>query len=115
YNRIEAEAIFLRAYSYTYLVALYGDVPFVTKMLSLEEGQMPKTDRNIIIEQLFEELDYAAISLPRTWTGKDEGRITKGAAYGLKARLALWTGHHDVAAASAKDVIDLGVYSIYPN
>src|SRR5690606_23961817 len=46
YNRIEAEAIFLRAYSYTYLVALYGDVPFVTKMLSLEEGQMPKTDRN---------------------------------------------------------------------
>jgi len=115
YKRIEAEALFLRAYSYTYLVALYGDVPFVTKMLSLEEGQMPKTNKDIIIEHLFEDLDYAASNLPKTWGGKEEGRITKGAAYGLKARLALWTGRYDIAAKSAKDVIDLNVYSIYPD
>lgn len=115
YNRIEAEAKFLRAYNYTYLVNLYGDVPFVTSMLSLEEGQMAKTDKSIIIEQLFEDLDFAASALPVAWEAAEDGRITKGAALGLKARLALWTGHYDIAASAAESVIDLGNYEIYPN
>lgn len=115
YNRIEAEAKFLRAYNYTYLVNLYGDVPFVTSMLSLEEGQMAKTDKSIIIEQLFEDLDFAVSALPVAWEAAEDGRITKGAALGLKARLALWAGRYDIAASAAESVIDLGNYEIYPN
>lgn len=115
YNRIEAQAKFLRAYSYGYLINLYGDVPFVTHMMTLEEAQMARTPKAEIIDQLFKDLDFAAINLPKTWTGADEGKITRGAALGLKARIALYAERYDVAAKAAKDAIDLGVYNIYPN
>ena len=115
YNRIEAETKFLRAWNYHYLISLYGDVPYVTTMLQLEDAQMQRTPKSEIIPQVFADLDFAATHLPLSWSGADEGRITRGAALTLKARLALYEGMFDVAATAAKAVMDLGVYSIYPN
>ena len=44
YNRIEAEAKFLRAYNYFFLTALYGDVPFVEHMLDWEKPLLPMAE-----------------------------------------------------------------------
>ena len=115
YNRIEAQARFLRAYSYAYLINLYGDVPLVTHLLTLNETQLARTPKAEIVDQLFADLDFSANNLPKEWTGNDKGRITQGAALGLKARIALYAGRYDVAALAAGDVINLGVYSIYPD
>jgi len=115
YNRIEAEARFLRAWNYGFLVSLYGDVPLVTTMLQLEDAQMPRTAKENILRFIFDDLDFAAAHLPLTWSNTDEGRATRGAALTYKARIALYHGEYEIAAAAAKEVIDLGQYTLYSN
>lgn len=115
YNRIEGEAQFLRAYFYTYLVSLYGDVPLIDHVLPLSEAHVPRVAKATVVDFVLAQLDEAASKLPATYTGSDKGRATKGAALALKARIALYNGKYDVAATAAKAVMDLGVYSLYPN
>ncbi|HTN38121.1 MAG TPA: RagB/SusD family nutrient uptake outer membrane protein [Arachidicoccus sp.] len=114
YNQVEGQALFLRAFFYHYLINLYGDVPFVTKSISLEEGKsLTRAPRAEIATQLLADLKTAADKLPLQWTGGDLGRITKGAALALRARIALLEGNYQVAAEAAKAVMDLNVYELY--
>ncbi len=115
YNRIEAEAKFLRAYNYFYLINLYGDVPFVDHTLDWRDPYVTMASKEDIIDQLFEDLDFAIDNLPLKAEGADRGRATKGTAFGLKARIALNAGRFEEAKAAADSVIHLGVYEIHPS
>ncbi|MFV0267091.1 MAG: hypothetical protein ACK5HT_08145 [Draconibacterium sp.] len=53
--------------------------------------------------------------LPISWPDSDVGRATKGAALSLKARVLLYNNRWEEAANTAKQVIDLNVYSLHPN
>ena len=90
YVSIEAQAKFLRAFFYQYLINLYGDVPFVTTLLPLEEAKVERVVKDDIVRQLYDDLDFSAEHLPERWVGDDSGRITRGAALSLKARIALY-------------------------
>lgn len=72
------------------------------------------------------ELDKAQKLLPPSYQGADRGRVTKGAAIALKCRVLLYSASPlnnpsndsekwQKAAASAKELIDLKAYSLYPN
>lgn len=112
-DRLTGEVKVLRAYYYSKLAVLYGDVPLVTKVISLEESrQLTRTPVNQIWDFIAQELTDAAALLPTTQTEK--GRITKGAALALKARALLYAGRYPEAAATAKEVMDLNVYDLYP-
>lgn len=115
YNRIEAEARFLRAYCYSYLVFLYGDVPYIEHMLDWKDCLRPKNKAEEIIGHIYDDLDFAGEHLPDTWGADDKGRATKGAALGLKARVALYAGDWKLASEAAGKVIGSGVYSIDPD
>ena len=114
-NRVRGEAKALRAFQYIKLAASFGDVPLVTKVLSIQEG---KELSRVPVAQIWDfidtELTAAAGLLPTTYTGADKGRMTKGAALALKARANLYAGRYQQAADAAKAVIDLGIYSLYP-
>ncbi len=114
-DRVEAEAKFLRAWNYMYLTELFGDVPFVTNMLKLEDSELPKSSKAEIVNTLLSDLDFCASKLPVTHPAADNGRITKGASLSLKAIIALYNKKYDVAATAAKAVMDLGVYSLESN
>lgn len=115
YNQIAAQARFLRAWNYSYLISLYGDVPLVTTMLELQDAQMPRTPKEEIIEFLYDDLDFAVQYLPLSWDEADQGRATRGAALTLKARIALYNQQYELAAEAAKAVMDLNQYQIYPD
>ena len=115
YVSIEAQAKFLRAFFYQYLINLYGDVPFVTTLLPLEEAKVERVVKDDIVRQLYDDLDFSAEHLPERWVGDDSGRITRGAALSLKARIALLEGDYQIAAQAAKTVIDSKVYELYPD
>ena len=115
YARIEAEAKFFRAYHYHLLTNLYGDVPFVTEPVSIFDAAIPKTSKTEIYKFIMDELDAAANILPVAYPASDRGRITKGAALALKARVALFESDWNAAAAAAKSVMDLNVYELYPD
>ncbi|MEQ8336912.1 MAG: RagB/SusD family nutrient uptake outer membrane protein, partial [Cyclobacteriaceae bacterium] len=114
YNRIQAEALVLRAYYYHYLLELFGDVPY-TEILATtpEDALLPRESKVTIANSIMDDLDAAAGVL--TDDPKDPGRVTRGFALGLKARIALYNGLYAEAAAAAKTVIDEGNYPLHPN
>lgn len=98
-NRMKGEARFIRAFHYFNLTVWYGDVPLVTTVLSVAESQnITRAPQSEVIAFVDDELDYSASVLPTNtqYAASDRGRITKGAALALKARLALyqqdWSG-----------------------
>src|SRR5690606_1026702 len=106
---------FLRAYFYTYLIGLYGDVPWVDHILELSNAHLPRTPKAEVLQHIYEDLDFAAENLPTTRPSTETGKVTKGAALALKARAALWLDDFQTAAEAAKAVMDLGVYELYPS
>lgn len=126
-NRMIGEMKFLRAYAYFRLSAFYGGVPLITHPFELEDDFMLKRNSyDEIIAFVIKELDDAAALLPLSYSPDQKGRATKGAALSIKSRTLLYAAsplHNSdnertkwkKAADAAKAVIDLGLYSLYPN
>jgi hypothetical protein len=114
-ERADAQARFLRAYWYSQLVTLWGDVPLVVKTQGLDDNQVAKSPKKEIIDLLIADLNIAIQKLPVSWPVAEKGRATKGAALALKSRIALIDSRFDIAAAAAKQIIDEKVYTLYPD
>lgn len=115
-KRFIAESKFLRAVFYTQLWALYGGVPLIIDAPDFEkQANLPRNSADEVLAQIIKDLDEAAVELPTSYVVADKGRATKGAAYALKARALLWAGKWAEAAAAAKSVMDLKVYSLFPD
>lgn len=115
-KRLKGEVRFLRAYQYFQRAQLYGDFPLVTKMLTTTEAnEITRTPKAEVVQFVLNELDTIAGMLPTSYDGADLGRVTQGAAWALKARVELFNEKYADAAASAKKVMDLGVYSLFPS
>lgn len=108
-----AEARFLRAYVYTQLIHLFGDVPLVHESMTLEEAEVERDPKQDVLEATLDDYDYAIDNLPVTQ--EETGRATKGAAYAYKARTLLYNEQWEDAAEACQEVINLDVYSLYPN
>ncbi len=115
-ERIEAEARFLRAYFYTQLTSLWGDVPLILETIDIDE-HIGRTEREVVVDFIIDELDdiITSNSLPVSYSGNNLGRATHGAAESLKARVALRNERWEIARDAAQSVIDSGVYSLYPD
>lgn len=107
-QRLTAEVRFLRAWDYFNKVTLYGDVPLVTGTLTIEEANLPRTEKAKVIEFIISELRDVAAKLPKSYTGSDVGRITKGAALAVKARMELFDHQYDDCLATCQEIMGLG-------
>lgn len=94
-----AEVRVLRAYAYYNLIATYGDVPFFTSLVTIDQYKDAKTSKAEIIDFILEELEQAAQVLP--WTASERGRVDKAVAYGLKARVGLLGGSLNIGEKGA--------------
>lgn len=95
-NRWIAEAKFWRAYAYFQLVSKFGDVPLVLNTLDIGSPELEeaRTERSLVIKQIYEDLDYAATNLLSYGElgAAGYGRVSKSAALAFKARVALYEG-----------------------
>ncbi|MDO6738207.1 RagB/SusD family nutrient uptake outer membrane protein [Wenyingzhuangia sp. 2_MG-2023] len=115
-NRYEAEARFMRATFYGTLIFLYGDVPYFTEYLDIDQAfNIGRTDKDEILNNIYEDFDFAAEHLPEKYGSGELKRATKGAAYAMKARIALYFSDWEVVKNAAEDCINLGVYSLHPD
>jgi len=90
-DRMTGEVHFLRAFFYFNLSKIYGGVPIIKGVFSLDDEF--KTARNSYEETvnfILEELNQAIELLPSQHSGVNRGRITKGAAMALKSRVTLY-------------------------
>lgn len=113
-ERLAAEVRVIRALMYSYLTNFWGDVPLVTETLTIDELMVPRDPQEEVVDFLLNDLEDAAMNLPSEIpSGEDLGRMNKGAALALKARIALYSGRFEVAEKAAKEVMDLGVYELF--
>lgn len=114
-----AQARFLRAYYYKWLIDLYGGVPIITKVLDRNaDGDGIFNARNTYEECVAfiqKECEEAATDLPLTVSGNDVGRATKGAAWALKSEEELYAGKWEDAAATSQKIMQSGVYDLFPD
>lgn len=128
-ERYAAEARFFRAYQYHELVKRFGNIPLITCTLDMSSPELYEgsTPRNLVIDQIVEDLQWASEKLPKkqALTAVDEGRITRGTALALLSRVTLYEGtrrkYHNqgdsqellrLAKSAANTVISEGEFSL---
>ncbi len=114
--RLTAETQFLRAYYYTQLSSLWCNVPLITEVLDIND-QRPTNPKEDIVNYVIGELNAIINSnaLPLSYSADEVGRVTRGAALTLLARVAIRNNNFVVARDASKAVMDLGIYGLYPN
>lgn len=115
-QNVAAQARFLRAYYYSLLTSFYGDVPYVTRTLSLSEANISRTGKNQVIDSILLELEAIAPNLTQT-NQPASMEISKGAAWALESRVALYNGRWQASIDAAKKVMALEntEYLLAPN
>ncbi|MBD8487351.1 RagB/SusD family nutrient uptake outer membrane protein [Echinicola sp. CAU 1574] len=115
--RFRAEARFIRSFQYLRLAMFFGDVPLVINTLDVNQAvELTRTPVDQIWDFISSELTEVANILPSGYSDpNDKGRVTKGAALALKARAMLCAERYTEAATAARQVMDLNVYSLYPD
>jgi tetratricopeptide (TPR) repeat protein len=113
-NQLLGEAKFIRAFTYFYLVNLYGDVPLPLKddYAAFENATLPRSPASAVYTQVIADLTEAQNLLPTSYTGTFRGRINKYAACSLLARVYLYQKNYTAAETQATQVIASNVYSL---
>lgn len=121
-KKILGEAQFLRAWSYFYLVRLFGDVPLITSPVDASSPDFlpTRTAKETVYKQIVDDLIAAeGAGLPATET---TGRISLGAVKSLLAEVYLTmagqplnkgASHYQLAATKANEVITSGNFSLF--
>jgi hypothetical protein len=117
-RRLTAEARFLRATQYFYMSQYWGSVPLVTKTLTPDEANnVEKATKAAIVQFVIDELTAAANDLPgqKSLAATESGRATKQAALAFLGRMYLSEKRFGEAAATFKQIVDLGENIIDPD
>lgn len=116
-NRILGEARFLRASYYFILVRLFGDVPLITTPQTPADNLRPsRSSKTEIYNLIIDDFTEAINLLPArsSYSGKDIGRASKGAAAGMLAKVYLTLGQYEKTLALCEQVASLG-YTLNAN
>jgi len=109
-NAAEAKAI--RAFAYFDLRRDYGQVPIIlNKVVTPSDGIKAKSTVAQVDTQIISDLEFAALNLPSSWPAYP-GRVTKGFANSLLAKLYLYQGDWKKALAKSQEVINSGQYNL---
>lgn len=134
-RKLLGEALTLRAQFYYELIRNWGDLPAQFEPSSvIGDLYLPKTDRDIIYDQILEDLAEAADYVPwKSESGDPPTRISKSAVKGLRARIALARGgyslrrdpqlmqrrddykeFYEIARQECSDIIESGEHGLNP-
>lgn len=130
-ERYVAEARFFRAYFHWRLLRKFNDAPIITKVLEINDDDLygGRKSQAEVEDFILSELEsiYPLLPTQSQLTNNENGRITQGAALGLKARVALfagtWAKNHqhrtdynqllDQAISAASKVMESNEYRLY--
>jgi hypothetical protein len=133
-KRLHGEALTLRAIFYYELIRNWGDVPYKTVPSKAgDDFSLPKTDRDIIYEDIINDLLLAAELVPWRSEVPEDERLTKGAVKGLLARIALARSgyslrreggmqrgsdhltYYQIARDQCKEIMESGEHTLNPD
>lgn len=116
-ERYAAEAYFYRAYNYWLLTSYFGDVPYITDVLSVDSPDVyrGRDKRADIIDAITGDLEEHYKALPEyIEAGSDEfGRVSQTAALALLSRIYLYNERWEDAVSAAERAMASTYYSLY--
>lgn len=131
-NRLIGEVYFLRAFYFHDIIKRYGGMPILHDKILYPNDNLnyPRNSYKECVEIILSDLEKALLLLPLSVGNNELGRVTKGAAMSLKARVLLYAASPlwkdqftnqdkwQLAANAAMDVINLkengeNVYALY--
>lgn len=116
-TRSMGEAHFLRAHYYFILARFFGDVPLITEPQSSDSDLFPSREPVAqVYELIISDLNAAAELLPprSSYGSASRGRASKGAAYGMLAKVHLTLGNYQQVVQYTTEVENLG-YALNEN
>lgn len=115
-NQYTGEAEFIRAFHYFNLVRQYGGVPL--RLKSVASPDESKSEGRASVEEVYNaiitDITDAAGKLPATYTAADKGRVTKGAAETLLAKVYMTQNNWDAAIPLLRSAMTRG-YALLPD
>lgn len=105
-NKYIAEARFFRAFSYRILVTMYGDVPLITKPVTVPRTDFVRAPVDSVYSLIESDLIFAANNLPVRGKESAPGRLTQGAAWHMLSDIYLAEKKYQAAADAASHVIN---------
>lgn len=112
-----AEARFLRAFAYQELTLRHGGVILRIRedyVDGPEDKAKARSKAADCWEFVISEYKKAQADLPAQWTDLDYGRITEGAAIGMRARACLYAGRWQEAVDACDELLKLERYELLP-
>lgn len=115
-NKIIGETKFLRAFSYFYMVQLFGEVPVTAAEFSspeqIAEADLTRKPIETVYQVIVDDLTSAESLLPSTLNG-DKTRASIGTVKTLLGKVYLTRGNFDAAATELSEVITAGQYRLH--
>lgn len=111
-KQVLSEAKFFRAHSYFYLYRMYNNIYVNTETITVDNAFNVINDKSSeqdIFALINSDLNYAIDNLD--WSDTF-GRVTKGTAKHVKAKVAMWQGDWTEAKNQAVSLIDEGPHSL---
>ncbi|MDR5591140.1 RagB/SusD family nutrient uptake outer membrane protein [Christiangramia sp. SM2212] len=102
---LKGEAKFTRAFSYFYLVNLYGEVPLILTKDYRENALADSNTKQEIYEQIINDLQEAVELLPQSYRNQDRINVNQSVAKALLARVQLYLKNWEEAELLSTQVI----------
>lgn len=115
-----AEAKWVRALCYMYLVRTFRDVPYITEpyLNDSQEFRIPKSDGMEVLRTVAADLRDCEHQIPVAYapgSWENKGRATVWSLYALLADIYLWLGEYDEAIDMCDNIEKSGLFTLLPN
>ena len=111
-----ADARFIRGMAYWHITNLWGDAPFYTEVLPLEEiASLGRTDQAVIIASVLDDLEFAQNNLPSVFPDEDRGRASKWAAAIIEAKIHMKAKNWQAGLDKCLEIINQSPHSLLSN
>lgn len=116
-TQYNAQAKYFRAYWHFDLVNVFGEVVIRDHVPENNEFNIPKSSEEEVYKHIIADLEFAIENLPtrQQWGASNLGRVTKGTALGLLAKVYLYRQDYSNAYKYSKLLVQSGEYSLDPD
>lgn len=114
FKQYVAQVKFIRAFVYYHMLFNFGDIPLITKTLTVEESRKTsRQPRSEVLSFILKELKEEVLPNIEIIPVKESGRINKQVVESFLARISLYEGDYDNTIKYCDDVIKSEKYELY--
>jgi hypothetical protein len=114
-NRLQGEALFIRALLHFYLTNLFGDIPYITTTDYKANGNVSRMPSDKVYDQIITDLKASENLLSEEYSNPDRISANKYVPKALLARVFLYKGKWTEAANIASAVLNKNIFYALEN